>query len=401
MSTKRRWLLFALAAALLALSATLAAESEPAPQPVETDASSATADDFFAPFLQPEKRGPFVVGNRSFYLTDDSRSLGCGDGKRVLLTEVWYPAADHAATLPEHYTRGFLLDRWDEAQRVVGIDGGKMLINLPTRSYRDAPLHPRATRMPVLIFSHGFMSTRFQNYTMASYLASHGYLVVAPDHVCNAAVTLTPDRVVRGSMFSMLTTIGQRAGDLRFLMDTFTRNPPAEFAGRVDPDRLALWGHSMGGFSASDKTTSDPRVKALLQIASFGFPYVPPWVKAPSMYFWGLEDKIIAPLEGLHRQSRRHMPKPRYLLNFRDTGHFAFADLCEFAVPLQKGNGCGTEERMTWRGTFTNPPHGVLHEALNAYATAFFGASLFQLPELHAYLRENHFPELMTYSVTE
>jgi len=366
----------------------------------DDDTSDGDDDTPGNPLLNPEEPGPYLVGNRSYFFTDATRELSCGDGKRVLLTEVWYPAADNAMDYPENYLEDFFLGRIDEVREALGEQAGDMN-NLPTGSYRGAPLHPDAGKLPVLFFSHGFMSNRFQNFTMADYLASHGYIVVAPDHICNSVVTLTPTAVVLGTPLSMITTLPERIADMSFLMDVFEQQPPELFAGHIDTARFAIWGHSFGGLTATEVAKREPRVKALLQLASFGFPFVPDTVTAPSMYFWGKQDKVMRMFKAFHYQLIAKMPPPKMELEFFNTGHFAFSDLCDFVGTLgAHGNGCGTETRIGGDGTVTNPDHDKLHGVLDPYATAFFGAALYGLAPLEEYLAENHFPGMMEYQVT-
>ena len=358
----------------------------------DDDSSSADDDTVEDPFGSPATPGPFVVGNTSMYLEDASRELTCGDGSRVLLTEVWYPAANGADAGAEHTTRDFFLDRWDEVVAAMG-GTGEELLDLPTGSYRDAPLHPGAPPMPITVFSHGFLSSRFQSYTMATYLASHGYLVVAADHACNTMVTITPDQVIPGEESDPLGALIERQDDVAFLLDRFIDDPPEAFAGRLDHDHVALWGHSWGGATVTELLKTDGRPQAVLQIAAFAFPPMPETVTAASMVWWGQQDKVMAPFIDYHHEIVEQMPSPKYRLEFVDTGHFAFSDLCEFVTDLAPENGCGTETYIDSEETFTNPDHGELHEAMNAYATAFFGSALLAHPEADAYLAEEHFPE--------
>lgn len=360
------------------------------------DDDSATADDDVVedPFGSPDTPGPFLVGNTSIYLEDPSRELTCGEGPRTLLTEVWYPASDDSDAEPEHTTRGFFLDRWDDVVAAMG-GTGEALIDLPTGSYRDAPLHPGAPPMPITVFSHGYLSSRFQSYTMATYLASHGYLVVAPDHACNTMVTLTPDQVIPGEESDPLGALVDRRADVAFLLDRFIEGPSEPFAGSLDPDRVALWGHSWGGATVTELIKTDDRPQAILQIAAFAFPPMPETVTASSMFWWGQQDKVMGPFLDYHLDIVEQMPPPKHRLEFIDTGHFAFSDLCQFVTDLADENGCGTETVIDSEEEFTNPDHGLLHEAMNAYATAFFGSALFAHPEADAYLAEEHFPELV------
>ena len=366
----------------------------------DDDAGDDDDDDTGDPYADPGQAGPFLVGNTSFFFEDESRRLSCGSGNRILMTEAWYPAVDEAADgWEENYITDFFLDRLDEIQAALqdaGIDPEDELFDLPTGSYRDAPLHDQASSMPLLVFSHGFSSNRFQNYTMATYLASHGYLVVSADHICNAAVTLTPDDVVLFSWVNALFTLFERKADLSFLIDVFTLNPPQMFEGRIDNERVGFWGHSFGGLSVTEQVKSEPRVAGMVQLASFGLPNVPDDLSVASMYMWGRQDSVMRPFMTFHDQLIERMPEPKFEYEFIDTGHFAFSDLCEYSPHLAaEGNGCGTEERIDGPGMFTNPDHGQMHRVLNGYATAFFGSVFFGLPDCADYMAVNQWPERM------
>src|SRR5262249_61965308 len=87
---------------------------------------------------------------------------------RPLGVEVGYPAE---ATGPRDRYRvlpGFPLSEQDAA--------------------RDLPV--RAGRYPLVLFSHGFGGHRRQSTFLTTHLASHGYVVAAPDHTGTTLVDL-------------------------------------------------------------------------------------------------------------------------------------------------------------------------------------------------------------------
>ncbi|MFC1889253.1 alpha/beta hydrolase family protein [Thermodesulfobacteriota bacterium] len=348
------------------------------------------------PDFDPSKPGPYLVGNSSFIFEDADRNLSCGPGKRRLVTEVWYPAVGNAGEWDLTYLRDFMLDQLEAAIEKYGEDAIK---DLSTGSHRNAPLHPEAGPLPLLLFSHGFSSVRFQNYSMAEYLASHGYLVISPDHTCGAMIAPLPEGAVFFHFLNTFITIWERIGDLSFLIDQFTEDPPEMFAGRLDTGKIGIWGHSFGGWTVSETVKSDPRVSAMLQLASFGVPNLPEEIDVSSMYMWGRQDKIMHPMRTWHFEYLDLMPVPKYNLEFFDTGHFAFSDLCAYAegsLPLDD-DGCGSGRRIDTGEPFENPGHTEMHKVMNAYATAFFGAVLQDLPVHEEYIRSNHFESMMDY----
>src|SRR6266852_5656967 len=104
-----------------------------------------------AQVLQP---GPAAVGVTTVTFEDTSRPTMAngsfpGSPSRILVTEIWYPAEPGASP--------------------------------PATENRDAPLAQNGRPYPLVIYSHGFFSNRIAGAYLAHQLASHGYVVAAPD----------------------------------------------------------------------------------------------------------------------------------------------------------------------------------------------------------------------------
>ena len=73
----------------------------------------------------------------------------------------------------------------------------KFLVNhirdVQTHSLPDAPPHPDADNLPLIVFSHGLGGMKTQNSIQAEELASRGYVVIAADHAFDAFLTLFDD----------------------------------------------------------------------------------------------------------------------------------------------------------------------------------------------------------------
>ena len=129
------------------------------------------------------------------------------------------------------------------------------------------------------------MGTVSQIYTAQfEDLASHGYVVAALTHPYDATLTLFPDgrRVVidmasrppQGSPEEkQIAYENQRiewwAADIRFVLDELTHievtKPPATtFAGHLDLEHAAAFGHSVGGEAAARACQLDTRLQACL-----------------------------------------------------------------------------------------------------------------------------------------
>lgn len=118
---------------------------------------------------------------------------------------------------------------------------------------------------PLIVYSHGFTSTRDGGAYLAEQLASLGYVVVAVNYpLTNYAAPggPTPRDVVN------------QPGDVSFLIDTLVAHGEStdhRLAGMVDETRVGVTGISLGGMTTALVTyhpvKRDPRIGAALSIA--------------------------------------------------------------------------------------------------------------------------------------
>lgn len=337
----------------------------------------------------PARPGPWEVGVTTLTLPD-----GAGPGSS-LTVEVWYPAQ-----LPE----GAATDVQ------FGID---------TLAVRNAEADLRGAPFPVIAFSHGNAGIRFQSVYLTRHLASHGYVVLAPDHVRNTLFDDDPDRRAEVLM--------RRPRDLKNSVDElFARSaaPGALLEGLagVDETRLGVSGHSFGGFttlvtagaaidlaalavtcaadpgalvcSGSEALTpegitdlADPRVRAALVLApggraAFGAAglaavTVPIQVQGGTLDGLTTPDAEVTPIfDGL--------PAPRLLAMLEGAGHFSFTDICPLYELLAGPNN--PLEFLATEGCGTNTiPIERAHAASRTLATAFFDRELKGLADEHGY----------------
>lgn len=206
--------------------------------------------------------GSFPIGIRTFEAVDESRLNVLGDGPRPVTFDVYYPSTAEAVEgLPR------------DIVSVLGIE------ILPAPAYRDVDVSEGV--YPLVLFSHGFEGVRFQSFFHVAHLASHGFIVVSPDHHGNTI----PDTFA--GIVDKSTAVN-RAFDVKFVMDQILddqTDPGTEFAASIDSDRIGMSGHSFGGYesfiltggevqgSSLDETTitlgtfTDPRIRAILPMA--------------------------------------------------------------------------------------------------------------------------------------
>lgn len=262
----------------------------------------------------PELPGPWSVGRVTETVTDPARD-------RQLTVDIWYPvdAADATGT-QSSYDLVFAL--------------------LPSPTALDGPAVSVAGTRPLVIFSHGSFGIRFQSFFLMEHLASHGYIVVSPDHAGNTAADLVFDTV---APFEQIVV--DRPLDVTFLIDwMLSRNatPADRFDGRLHPQQIAVIGGSFGGFTSiaaaggTSETPADPRIRAIV-------PIVPAsdilsdaelsGISIPALILGGTSD-ITTPIDPNSVRPFELFNGLRYRVDILDGGHQSFNNICVFAEVL-------------------------------------------------------------------
>jgi dienelactone hydrolase len=102
---------------------------------------------------------------------------------------------------------------------------------------------------PLLLFSHGNWSDKDSYDRIIEHWVSHGYAVVAANHLDCCSM---PRGIFNAVRYGQLGLIRARMEDLEWLLSklpTLAELDPG-FAGKADVNRLGLTGHSFGAFSA-------------------------------------------------------------------------------------------------------------------------------------------------------
>jgi predicted dienelactone hydrolase len=180
------------------------------------------------------KPGTYDVGVEDLTFVDETRSTPSngqykGSNTRQLKTTIYYPAAPKP------------LWQW-----------GK-------------PMVAEGKPFPLIVYSHGFSSSKEEAKTLASHLASHGYIVVAPNFPLSGM--FSPG----GANF---IDIKNQPGDISFLIDQLIdrgKQPEDRYFGAADPERIGVIGLSFGALtsylSAFHPTLGDPRIKVAVSLA--------------------------------------------------------------------------------------------------------------------------------------
>ena len=239
----------------------------------------------------PFTPGPLPVGMRGGEVSDPARP------GRVLPYEVWYPESD-----------------------------GK-----------------RGGRRPLVVASHSSGGHKRQLAYLCAHLASHGYVVAAPDHVGSTAAD-SAERARHAARNNVLSAaardaliarmIADRVPDLRLVISTMLGGGAGEISRSIDADRVGLVGWSFGGWSVLATPEADERIGAVAALAPAGasnpLPGILPvtltfaWKrKVPTLLLAAEGDRFI-PLAGVQElYARLPSSKAMFILGGADHGHFA------------------------------------------------------------------------------
>jgi len=334
--------------------------------PTSDDSTSAGASvDYSGPGAHP-------VGNARFTLTS---------GDRDVLVEVWYPAdAGAAADAAAGHPIEEFVPPGPDHDALVGLlqdlsPSGQIGTRLQTSSALDAT-PATGGPWPLIVFSHCHNCVRFSAFTVAERLASHGFVVAAPDHVGNTLFD---------QLNGMDTQIGEeflqvRVADLQAVLDALLAAEapvPAPLHGLVDPDRIGALGHSFGAATAGRIAQNDPRIKAALPIAApVENPLFPEThvadIDVPMLMLLAREDNSIQQIgNNLIELNFNNANPPVRLVSVADAGHWNFTDICGLVAGFDPG--CGEGVRQTEPGVpFTYLDIDIGREIAGAYSLAFF-----------------------------
>jgi predicted dienelactone hydrolase len=283
MHANRRHALLALVSALAAAFLWACSSSSADPKGV------ATLDEAMA-------RGPYGVGVTTYELVDESRPTEAsgdfaGADDRKLVTEVWYPA-DAPAGEPE---------------------------------VKDAPPAQQDGPYPLIIFAHGFSSLARLSASYGQHLASHGYIVAAPDF---------PESHLGTPGGPRLGAVTNQSADVSFVIDSlidFSKQDGHLLEGAVDGETIGVTGHSLGGLTTLLTIygdSRDERVDAALPIAAPGCFLTDETIgdiDVPLLALGGSEDQLVRP--STVRQPYDVANQPRYYVDLIGANHIQFADI--------------------------------------------------------------------------
>lgn len=291
-----------------------------------------------APYVPPDEPGPYAAGATTLTVTDPR-------GK-TLTVEVWYPAVPGEGEIGPY-------------EPTV----------LSFEAVRDAPPAETKEPWPLVAFSHGNVAIRFQSAFLTEHLATHGFVVVAPDHEHNTLFDIDPD--------AFPNVILERPDDIRYAIDGAIDEAAGDglLAGLLEEGSYAMTGHSLGGLTSlivgggrvdlqealdfcgeggdspacdvladdmlaeiPNHGTADDRVVTTVSMSPLGW-YAfegrgPGLESVRKPFIIGGERDEVTEYDLEIEPIYDNLSSPRALLGFENAGHYSFSDICEFAAPF-------------------------------------------------------------------
>ncbi len=229
----------------------------------------------FVPSL-PKPSGPHHVGSEIFRWTDGARPetlTADPSDHRQVIAQAWYPTDT---------TKGRAVPYFEAQRRLPSAIAGLPSLMfasfgaVDTHATLGSPISAARHTWPVLVFSPGLSNPRELYTALCADLASRGYVVIALSTPYESSPTVLSDGRVVGQTAhpdvmgpaphpELERLIDIRAADSSFVLDQIAAlrrtDPGSPLAGHLDLRHVGIVGHSLGGATAVQAMSSDPRFR--------------------------------------------------------------------------------------------------------------------------------------------
>ncbi|EFC85454.1 serine aminopeptidase domain-containing protein [Parafrankia sp. EUN1f] len=324
----------------------------------------------------PDQPGPYAVGYQTLIVPNPDRP------DRTLTTSVWYPTWKGPTRAGERPQDG-------AARYPVASD-----IAVPSRvAQQGRSIAPG--RFPLVVISHGSAGSRVQLAYLAEALATHGFVVAAPDHPGDTMI-----EAAEGRQAPLVELASDRLVDVSNVISAFT-DDDCPLSSIVRADEIGVVGFSFGGLTSVVSTVgflrapADPRVRAVVGIAP-ATEVVPARllgrVRVPALLIGGRLDGAV-PFERNARRAFDELTgaRPRYLVTVAGGTHNSFTEICAQAAAA-RGHDVedGVRVRLEVTEELTCRPPAIDIDRAQGLATyytvAFLESRLAGVPGYDSYL---------------
>lgn len=281
----------------------------------------------------PGPSGPCLVETRSAELVDTSRidPFSPNDNAtRAIMVTSFVPV--HCG---EMQYEPYLPPKIAQAgTRMLNLPNGTLeSIQLGSWSSGERSRPNKTQEYPVIIFSPGLSGSRLIYANLLENVASNGFAVVSVDHPYDAAAVEFPDgRIVVGrvNVSDILVALDTRARDVILTLNELSNNTnsiiPSSFPGKLQVDRVALIGHSLGGATAAQAMLNDTRFVGGINFdGNLHGSVIQQGLDRPFINFG--QASLADPEYETWNQTWPHLRDFRMQLQLKDSLHLTFSDL--------------------------------------------------------------------------
>lgn len=289
--------------------------------------------------LLPGPSGPCQVQTKSSKLVDTARTdpFSRQDDARAIMVSSFAPfhcgEVQHTPYVPPRIAHA--------AGQKLGLPNGTLnVFELASYAPSPSPSHRNniTDESPVILFSPGLGGSRLIYANLLEQVASHGFVVVSLDHPHDASAVEFPN----GQIVPMANNVSSniplaldtRVADVTFALDRLYNDTrailpsafPSHAHNRLQLDRVAVIGHSLGGATAAQAMLNDERFVGGINFDGEMF---------GSVVKQGLDRPFInfgeAQLQGQEKSTWKefwsHLRGFKLQLQLHDSKHLAFSDL--------------------------------------------------------------------------
>ena len=255
-------------------------------------------------FLLPEPSGSYSVGTEMVHVQTDRDESITKDptDQREFMVKIWYPSQTDVSSMKgETY-----IDNAGRSGFAVkyGLPPGALNYLDRVKTYAFSGIPVADDSFPVLVFSHGYGSKATGYYALLSEIASQGYIIINMNHTYESLGVTYPDGSIKYFDYDFQNEIAAEtmtviqplidafkdglsyderhpivrnttlnyfegrvqdrwAEDMIVTIDLLDKwNTEGLLKGKLDLDKIGVFGHSVGGGSAGNLAMKDNRVKA-------------------------------------------------------------------------------------------------------------------------------------------
>ncbi|MDD5034786.1 MAG: alpha/beta fold hydrolase [Methylococcaceae bacterium] len=304
--------------------------------------------------ISPDQPGPYTIGHITKTVIDHSRA------DRAIPVDIWYPAHSKIASKGSPAIYSITIPTIVDSTNITLADRPYTFLQFNAPLTQDEKLQPAyenvpavpGKRFPLIIVSHGFGASSFLMSKISLALASHGFIVVAPNH---------PGSTILDGSADIPHALALYAQDVPFVIDQMLvqnksgRDSDNPLRGHINTGKIAVLGHSLGGFAAYSGASgyanadlkitvpADRRIKAIVPVegAYWGLTTQElSRIKIPALLI-GVADIHYGDTTGSGIGNGNSVPwgllngYPKYRVDVKKTLHSSFVSLCPYAKFLE------------------------------------------------------------------